>query len=375
MSKSRLLKGDSGLPRVPAIVWQNGLLKLLDQRRLPLEIIYLDCRNHGAVADAIQKMVVRGAPAIGAAAAYGMLLAARIYAACGASTDSRVAGAACPVSQQFDQFKQQLVLAAEELRRTRPTAVNLEWALQRVLAAVEQTGSPAEAVQVLEREAALIASEDVEANRAIGKFGATLIKDGDHIITHCNAGALATVDYGTALGVIRAAHEEDKRIHVYADETRPYLQGARLTTWELMQDGIPVTLITDNMAAWVMAAKKADLVIVGADRVAANGDVANKIGTYGLAVLAKFHKIPFYVAAPLSSIDLSIASGQDIVIEERAPEEVTHVAGQQVAPTGVTVFNPAFDVTPAALITAVITEKGVFKGSAAAGLKSLGVSR
>lgn len=347
---------------MPAIVWQDGVLKLLDQRRLPLEIIYLDCQDHGAVAEAIKKMVVRGAPAIGAAAAYGLVLAARVYAD-------------CPENLPFDQFKQQLASAAVELRSTRPTAVNLEWALKRVLAAVDQTESPAQAVQLLEREAALIASEDIEANRAIGKFGAEFIKDGAHIITHCNAGALATVDYGTALGVIRAAHENGKRIHVYADETRPYLQGARLTAWELMQDGIPVTLITDNMAAWVMTAKKADLVIVGADRVAANGDVANKIGTYGLAVLAKFHKIPFYVAAPLSSIDLSIESGRDIIIEERAAEEVTHVAGQQVAPPGVTVFNPAFDVTPAALITAVITEKGVFKGSAVVGLKSLGVSR
>jgi len=346
---------------VPAIVWQDGVLRLLDQRRLPLEIVYLDCPNHSAVADAIKKMVVRGAPAIGSAAAYGLLLAARVYAACSAS-------------QTFDHFKQQLALAAEELRSTRPTAVNLEWALRRLLTAVDQTGSPVEAVQVLEREATLIASEDIEANRAIGKFGAALVKDGANIITHCNAGALATVDYGTALGVIRSAHEDGKRIHVYADETRPYLQGARLTAWELMQDGIPVTLITDSMAAWVMAAKKADMVIVGADRVAANGDVANKIGTYGLAVLADFHKIPFYVAAPLSSIDLSIESGRDIIIEERDPEEVTHLAGQQVAPSGVVVFNPAFDVTPAALITAVITEKGIFKGSAADGLKSLGVS-
>lgn len=350
------------MPRAPAIIWQDGVLRLLDQRRLPLEITYLDCRDHSVVADAIRKMVVRGAPAIGSAAAYGLLLAARVYAA-------------CPASWPFDHFKQQLASAAEELRCTRPTAVNLEWALRRLLTAVDQTRSLAEAVQVLEREAALIASEDIEANRAIGKFGAVLIKDGANIITHCNAGALATVDYGTALGVIRSAHEDGKRIHVYADETRPYLQGARLTAWELMQDGIPVTLITDNMAAWVMASKKADLVIVGADRVAANGDVANKIGTYGLAVLAQFHQIPFYVAAPLSSIDLAIESGRDIIIEERDPEEVTHVAGQQVAPHGVTVFNPAFDVTPAALITAVITERGIFKGSAAVGLKSLGVSR
>lgn len=355
------------MPRVPAIVWQDGVLRLLDQRRLPLEIAYVDCQNHGAVASAIKKMVVRGAPAIGSAAAYGLLLAARAFSACSAS-------AACSAEQSFDQFKRQLASAAEELRSTRPTAVNLEWALKRALAAVDRTGSPAEAVQVLEREAALIASEDIEANRAIGKYGAALVKDGANIITHCNAGALATVDYGTALGVIRAAHEEGKRIHVYADETRPYLQGARLTAWELMQDGIPVTLITDNMAAWVMSFKKADMVIVGADRVAANGDVANKIGTYGLAVLANYHKIPFYVAAPLSSIDLSIESGQNIIIEERDPEEVTHVAGQQVAPSGVTVFNPAFDVTPAALVTAVITEKGIFSGNAAAGLKSLGVS-
>lgn len=346
------------MARVPAIIWQNGVLKLLDQRRLPLQVAYVECGNHREVARAIREMVVRGAPAIGATAAYGLVLAARVLGGC-----------------DPEAFASGLHQAAAELRGTRPTAVNLAWALSRMMSRLDPGMTPGEALEILEKEASAIASEDVAANRAIGSFGEPLIREGDGILTHCNAGALATVDFGTALGVIRAAHEAGKRIHVYADETRPYLQGARLTSLELMQDGIPVTLITDNMAAWVMALGRVQKIIVGADRIAANGDVANKIGTYGLAVLARQHSIPFFVAAPISSIDLSIPDGSAIPIEQRPAEEVTHIGGQRVAPEGVNVFNPAFDVTPSAFVTSVITEKGVFSGRADEGLRSLGVSR
>lgn len=340
---------------VPAIIWENGTLKLLDQRRLPLEIEYVDCEDHTAVARAIKDMVVRGAPAIGATAAYGLVIAARLLQ-CGNDA----------------QFHERLAAAAEELRRTRPTAVNLDWALKRMMAVAAHEKDPVRVAELLEHEAGQIAREDIEANRAIGRFGEPFVKDGDGILTHCNAGALATVGFGTALGVIRSAHEAGKHIRVFADETRPYLQGARLTSWELMQDGIDVTLITDNMAAWVMSRGKVNLIVVGADRIAANGDVANKIGTYGLAVLANAHNIPFYVAAPLSTIDLSIPNGKAIPIEERPTEEVTHLAGRRVAPEGVKVFNPAFDVTPANLVTAVITDRGVFSGRADEGLKKIG---
>lgn len=344
------------MSRVPAIIWQGNCLRLLDQRRLPLDVHYLDCPDYRAVSAAIRDMAVRGAPAIGAAAAYGIVLAGQVLS-CDCDTD---------------RFFENLQHAAQELKSTRPTAVNLAWAVERMLAAISPGMPPQDAVKRLEREADAIAREDVEANHAIGRHGQALIDDGDGILTHCNAGALATVDYGTALGVIRAAHEAGKRVHVYADETRPYLQGARLTSFELMQEGIPVTLITDNMAAWVLALGKVQKVIVGADRIAANGDVANKIGTYGLAVLARHHKIPFYVAAPISTIDLSIADGSAIPIEERSTEEVTHLAGRRIAPEGVAAFNPAFDVTPAGLVTAVITERGIFSGRADHGLRSIG---
>jgi methylthioribose-1-phosphate isomerase len=291
----------------------------------------VDCRDYQAVAKAIRDMIVRGAPAIGVSAAYGMVLAAQ-------------AGA-------------DLVQAAKELQSTRPTAVNLRWALQQMLQTAQCAKGPV--ATHLEEQANQMAAQDVTVNQAIGRFGAELVPDGARILTHCNAGALATVGYGTALGVIRAAVEQGKQVRVYADETRPYLQGSRLTTFELMQDNIPVTLITDSMAGFLMAKGQVDMVVVGADRVTANGDVANKIGTYSLALLAKEHGLPFYIACPLSTLDLSLTSGDQIPIEERPIREVTHVGGMQIAPTGVEVWNPAFDVTPHRLVTGLITEKGV----------------
>ncbi len=327
-----------------AVAWTGHSLKLLDQTKLPATIDWVECHTYQDVAKAIKQMIVRGAPAIGAAAAYGLVLAAQ---AC----QQEVTPAACQAV---------LERAAAELRATRPTAVNLAWAIERMLRVCSGLCGSALAVR-LEQEADAIAAEDVEVNRAIGRFGAQLVPDRARILTHCNAGALATVGYGTALGVIRAAVEQGKQVEVFADETRPYLQGSRLTTFELMQDGIPVTLITDSMAGWLMAKGGVDLVIVGADRVAANGDVANKIGTYTLAVLAKEHQIPFYVACPLSTLDLGIRSGEEIVIEEREAKEVTHVGDFPLAPEGTQVWNPAFDVTPARLVTALITEKGIIK--------------
>jgi methylthioribose-1-phosphate isomerase len=261
-----------------------------------------------------------------------------------------------------EAFVAQLREAAGELLNTRPTAVNLRWALERLLARVEaEPGDPARLREVLLAEAEAVLRDDLAANRRMGTYGQELVPDPARILTHCNAGALATAGYGTALGVVRAAREAGKRVRVYATETRPFMQGARLTTWELMREGIEVVLLADNMAGYLMARKKVDLVIVGADRVAANGDVANKIGTYSLAVLAHAHGIPFYVAAPLSTIDLRTASGQDIPIEERDPKELTHFRGQPVAPEGVQVWNPAFDVTPHNLVTALITEAGIFR--------------
>ncbi|TCL64292.1 methylthioribose-1-phosphate isomerase [Hydrogenispora ethanolica] len=326
--------------------WQDGRLTFLDQTLLPGETRYITTQDYRVVADAIRRLKVRGAPAIGIAAAYGVVLGAK-----------ELAGAA-----QFGEKVRQVI---SELAETRPTAVNLFWALKRQQAVLERNESQAEAAMIitaLENEACQIAAEDEQVCRAIGENGATLLADGITVLTHCNAGALATAAYGTALSAIRMAHRQGKRISVFADETRPLLQGARLTVWELMQEGIPVTLITDNMAAAVMHLGKVQAVIVGADRITANGDVANKIGTYGLAVLAKEHGIPFYVAAPLSTIDLELASGADIPIEERAAAEVTSFGGIPVAPEGVAVFNPAFDVTPAKYVTAIITEKGIATG-------------
>ncbi|MGQ9557283.1 MAG: S-methyl-5-thioribose-1-phosphate isomerase [Desulfurispora sp.] len=326
--------------------WQDDCLVLLDQTLLPGEVRYIQCRDVDTVCAAIRRLAVRGAPAIGAAAAYGLALGAR-------SLD-------CADSQSFLSRVREI---ADRLAATRPTAVNLHWALRRLLdkmtAALPAT--PQQLKELLLAEARAIYDEDYRANQAMGRHGAELLPEQAGVLTHCNAGALATAGFGTALGVIRAAHQQGKKIHVYADETRPLLQGARLTTWELLQEGIPVTLLTDNMAGYLMALGKVDAVIVGADRITRNGDVANKIGTYSVAVLAREHGIPFYVAAPLSTIDLSLASGQEIPIEQRAPEEVTCIGGVRVAPAGVEVWNPAFDVTPARLVTAIITERGVYR--------------
>lgn len=328
------------------MVWKDGSLRLLDQTRLPLEVTYVDCKTAGEVAEAIKTMKVRGAPAIGAAAAYGLAL-----------------GAANLCTGDTDVFLKELKETAQMLASTRPTAVNLFWALKRMVDTAENSGlkEVAEIKNLLVKEAEIIFLEDVEMNRSIGKFGQELVPQGARVLTHCNAGALATAGYGTALGVIRAAHDSGKNIEVYADETRPLLQGARLTAWELCQSQIPVTLITDNMAGYLMKKGMIDLAVVGADRITANGDVANKIGTYSVAVLCKEHGIPFYVAAPVSTIDMKLESGEDIPIEERESEEVTSVFGQEVAPKGVKVFNPAFDVTPNQLITAIITDRGIIK--------------
>ena len=314
---------------------------LLDQRKLPISVEYKCCETAEDVADAIKSLLVRGAPAIGAAAAYGLVLAA--------------------LKSTPETIREDLNRAANLLAGTRPTAVNLFWAIEKMMAAAAEEAEYSAICRRLQQKADEIMELDVESNRAIGRFGAELLPDDARIMTICNAGALATADYGTALGVIRAAKEAGKHVTVYALETRPVLQGARLTAWELMEDGIDVTLICDNMAGAVMAEGKVNAVIAGADRIAANGDTANKIGTYSLAILANWHQIPFYIAAPTSTIDLQIKTGKEIVIEERAAEEVTHIAGHRIAPTGVKVYNPAFDVTPAKLISAIITERGVFE--------------
>ncbi len=331
---------------IETIRWSEGKVEILDQSRLPLEVVYLSCREVGEVAEAIKTLKIRGAPAIGIAAAMGLALGAQGIAA-----------------RNFQDLRVQLKGIASRLAATRPTAVNLFWALDRMqaYAAAHREESTDQIKRGLIEESQRVLEEDIAVNKAIGTWGEALIPDGARILTHCNAGALATGGYGTATAPLRVAVEEGKRIHVYADETRPVLQGARLTAWELMQDGIPVTLITDNMAAQLMRRKMIDLAIVGTDRTVRNGDVANKIGTYGVAVLCRAHRIPFYVAAPISSIDFSLATGKKIPIEERAPEEVTHIRGQRIAPEGVRVANPAFDVTPARLVTAIITEKGVFR--------------
>lgn len=331
------------------------LLRLIDQRKLPTRIEYLECRTSAEVAEAIRSMVVRGAPAIGATAAFGLVLGVQEAAV---EAGSGVRGGGEP---RTDAFRQAFEAVCRRMAETRPTAVNLFWAIERMrnrFEALLPEGVQA-TVEGLEAEALAIAEEDVSVNRRIGRHGAAVIRSGDGVLTHCNTGSLATVEYGTALGVLRAAHEEGKQIHVYASETRPFLQGARLTVWELMQDGIPATLITDNMAGYVMKNGLVQVVVVGADRVAANGDVVNKIGTYSVAVLAQAHRIPFYVAVPLSTIDLSVAQGADVTIEEREPAEVTHVFGVQVAPEGAAVLNPAFDVTPHDLVTGIITERGI----------------
>jgi methylthioribose-1-phosphate isomerase len=325
---------------VDTLRWSGDALELLDQRVLPERLEYVACRTAADTARAIREMVVRGAPAIGCAAAFGIALDA---------------GRGAELEAGF-----------EALANSRPTAVNLFWALERMRRALKQHGASA-----LEREAIAIFEEDRAVNRAIGAHGAKLVPDHARIMTHCNAGALATAGHGTALGVIRSARDQGKAISVVANETRPYLQGARLTAWEMVQERIPVTLVTDNMAGYLMSRGEIDLLIVGADRIAANGDVANKIGTYTLAVLAKRHALPFYVAAPLSTFDLGIADGASIPIEERAADEVTGYRGMHWAPMDVAVRNPAFDVTPADLVTGLITERGVLSAPSRIGIAEL----
>ena len=328
------------------VEWHQGKVRMIDQRRLPHELTFVEFEDYRDVVRAIKEMYVRGAPAIGAAAAFGLALGA----------------------QQSPAITRKVLLAelqrvADDLRATRPTAVNLSWALDRLLkctrALAEENAAPDAIREALLKEAQTLADEDVAVNRRMGAHGATLIEDSDNILTHCNAGALATVDYGTVLGVVRAAWEQGKKIHVWVDETRPRLQGARLTTWELMHDDIPCTLVADNAAGHLMRTGRVDIVLFGADRVAANGDVANKIGSYKLAVMARENGIPCYSVSPTSTLDLSLPTGDDIPIEERDPGEVTHCFGQPVAPEGVPVYNPAFDVTPHRYLTGIVTENGV----------------
>jgi methylthioribose-1-phosphate isomerase len=328
------------------IEWKGDQVRILDQRRLPQEVRYLDCRDASSVAQAIRSMAIRGAPAIGVAAAMGIALAAKKVRSSSPRAFTKAAEKVC-----------------DEMRGTRPTAVNLFWAINRMKSILDQVDAyGVERTQArLVEEALRIYREDVEINQKIGEHGKRLIKSGDGVLTHCNAGALATAGYGTALGVIYAAWDKGKRFQVFVDETRPLLQGCRLTAWELVQEKIPATVITDNMAGVLMMKGKIDLVLVGADRIARNGDTANKIGTYGLAVLSKWHGIPFYVAAPTSTLDLAISSGSDIPIEQRDMREVTHFRGYPIAPDGVKGFNPAFDVTPHSLIHAIITEKGIIR--------------
>ena len=336
--------------------WSNGRLELLDQRALPSRVAYLPYDSARAVAEGIRDMVVRGAPAIGCAAAYGIALEAQ-----------RLQQAAA------GEFAAGLARAHETLAASRPTAVNLFWALARMRRKQETlagAAAPAAAAALLE-EAHAIRDEDVRLNRAMGEHGAALLADGARVLTHCNAGALATAGHGTALGVIRSAIAAGKTISVFADETRPFLQGARLTAWELAQDGIPATLIADNAAGYLMSRNEIDAVIVGADRVAANGDVANKIGTYTVATMARAHGIPFYVAAPLSTIDLSTPNGDGIPIEQRNGREMTHLGSIRLTPEGASVWNPAFDVTPHELVAGIITEKGIARAPYSESLRAL----
>ena len=345
---------------IKTVEWTSEGVRMLDQRILPNEEKYLILRSYEEVADAIKKMVVRGAPAIGVSAAMGLAL-----------------GAAQSVGTSVADLEYDFDFMCKVMEATRPTAVNLFWAVERMRSVIAKAKSEGvrdveDIKQRLTDEALLIYNEDIEANRAIGLFGGELIPDGATVLTHCNAGALATAgDYGTALGVVRGAIHAGKKVAVIADETRPFLQGARLTAWELMKDDIPVTVITDNMAGHIMKQGKIDCVVVGADRIAANGDAANKIGTYMVAVLAKQHNIPFYVAAPLSTVDLATTTGDDIPIEQRDPKEVTHLRDYQLTPDGVGVQNYAFDVTPNELIAAIITDRGVARAPYTESLQKL----
>jgi methylthioribose-1-phosphate isomerase len=331
---------------LPTIEWNDTGVVMIDQRKLPASEIYVTCRTAKDVAKAITTMVIRGAPAIGVAAAMGIALGMRRSTATGTK-----------------QFTTEFQRTCDLMAATRPTAVNLFWAIERMkttFAAAAQGGASVDELkQRLEADARAIHDEDVQSCRTMGAHGAALVPDDSRILTHCNAGALATAGYGTALGVIRAAVEQGKKIAVLADETRPFLQGARLTAWELVKDGIDTTVITDNMTASMMRLGHVDLVVVGADRIAANGDVANKIGTYGVAVLAKEHGLPFYVAAPISTVDLNTPDGSRIPIEERNDKEVTHVGSSRLTPVGARIRNPAFDVTPAKYVTAIVTERGI----------------
>jgi len=333
---------------LPTIEWRDDAIIMIDQRKLPGSEIYVSCKTAQEVARAIKTMIIRGAPAIGVAAAMGIALGMRRSKATGTK-----------------QFAVEFQKLCDLMAATRPTAVNLFWAIERmkrVFADAAQGGCSVDEIrQRLEADARRIHDEDVESCRTLGAFGADLVPQEARILTHCNAGALATAGYGTALGVVRAAAERGKKVAVLADETRPFLQGARLTAWELVRDGIDTTVIADNMAASMMRLGHVDLVVVGADRIAANGDVANKIGTYGVAVLAREHGIPFYVAAPVSTIDLNTADGSTIPIEERDGREVTHVGPNRLTPEGARIRNPAFDVTPAKFVTAIITERGVVR--------------
>jgi methylthioribose-1-phosphate isomerase len=343
--------------RVRTVWWEEdaegAAVCIIDQSLLPQDVVYLRLRHEQQVADAITTLKVRGAPAIGVTAAFGMALA--LYRLV---QEYRREGRVLPPAEVQEHMR----IVGDLLASTRPTAVNLFWSIERMqlclARAIDEQVPPQQMAQRLHDEAQAIADEDFAACMKMGTYGATLIADGDTLLTHCNAGALATAGWGTALAPIYTAHKAGKRLHIFVDETRPVLQGARLTAWELQQEGVPLTLITDNMAAHFMRHGGIKAVFVGADRIAANGDVANKIGTYGVAVLAHVHGIPFYVVAPCSTIDLALASGEDIPIEQRRPEEVTKVGGSEIAPAGVQVANPAFDVTPHTYVTAIITEKG-----------------
>ncbi|MDD2371315.1 MAG: S-methyl-5-thioribose-1-phosphate isomerase [Firmicutes bacterium] len=339
---------------ITPIKFNNGIITILDQTKLPNEIVYVDLVTVEDVYDSIKELKIRGAPAIGIAGAYGLFVVSR---------NSK----ALTVKELLNELK----IKGDYLISSRPTAVNLEWAIKRIVHKLNINifSTTNEVLEFVSSEAQLIQKEDEQTCYKIGEFGSKLLENVKNVLTHCNAGSIATAKYGTALSPIYYLNDRGKNIHVYADETRPLLQGARLTAWELMKAGIEVTLITDSMAGFVMAKKNIGAVIVGADRITANGDVANKIGTYSVAILAKEHKIPFYVAAPLSTFDVSIDSGDDIPIEERAKEEVTFIGGRQYAPDDVDVYNPAFDVTPNEYITAIITEKGIITPSYRANIK------
>jgi methylthioribose-1-phosphate isomerase len=341
---------------IQTLEWTEQGVRFIDQTKLPTEETYITCKTHEQVADAIRTMVVRGAPAIGVAAAMGIALGMK-------NSKAETAG----------ELKRELDGICDNMGKTRPTAVNLFWAIGRMQEKFERlrVRPVAQIKQELIEEARRMHAEDIAANQAMGRHGATLMPSEGGVLTHCNAGALATAGYGTALGVIRAAVEQGKKIHVYADETRPFLQGSRLTAWELMKDGIPTTVISDNMAGAMMKQGKIGAIVVGADRIAANGDVANKIGTYTVAVLAKENGIPFYVAAPISTVDMACLDGSKIPIEQRSSKEISHIAGKQMVPDGVSIENPAFDVTPAKYVAAIITERGIARAPYDQSLRNL----